>query len=208
VPSLLARSTVPALLIVLTGNVGAEPIVVLVQSYAKIDPRVLRRAEESAARVLATGGVQAHWLECSESPQVRQQCQNPSRVPYFVVQLLPAGVTRRAAPTGSLGFAVPSERGHVGSFAGVFYDRVEKLSSRGFSEPTILGHAIAHEMGHLLLGVEGHSDRGIMKAEWRPKELEQAVNGLLGFDPAQRRRIQQNLQAFSSTLDAQSVPGN
>ena len=59
----------------------------------------------------------------------------------------------------------------------------------------ILGHAITHEIGHLLLAVEGHSDDGIMKAEWHREELEQATNGTLVFDAVQRNRITQTVKA-------------
>lgn len=193
--NLLALSIFPALLIASGANGADDPILVLIHNYADVVPTVLTRAEKAAGRILATARVQVHWVECPESPQAPQQCHNASDPLSFVVQLLPAGATRREAPSGSLGFAVPPERGHFGSFAGVFCDHVERLSSDGFSEPVILGHAIAHEIGHLLLGIQGHSDSGIMKAEWHRQELERAVNGILVFDPAQRRRITQNLKA-------------
>jgi hypothetical protein len=190
--NLLALSIFPAI-IASGANAVAEPIVILVHNYAGVDQTVLRQAERSAARVLATGGVQVHWLDCPETGRASQQCQNPPDPPVLVLQLLPAGASRRGAPSGSLGFAIPPSPGQFGSFAGVFYDRVERLSSRGFSEPVILGHAVAHEIGHLLLGVEEHSDRGIMKAEWHPHELQQTVEQTLNFNAMQRSRIRQNV---------------
>jgi hypothetical protein len=184
------------MLIVTSGvNAVAEPILVLVHNYAGVESAVLKPAEKTAARVLATGGVQVHWLECQQTGEQPKQCDTESDPSVLVLHLLPAGVTRRGAPSGSLGFAVPSEPGTFGAFAGVFYDRVKRLSSRGFSEPVILGHAIAHELGHLLLGMERHSEDGIMKAEWHPKQLEKAESATLVFDAAQRTRIRRNLTA-------------
>jgi hypothetical protein len=185
----------PVLIITSGVNAVAEPILVLVHNYAGVEPAVLKRAERTAARVLSTGGAQVHWLDCQQNSQEPEQCQNAPDPSVLVLHLLPAGVTRRAAPSGSLGFAVPSEPGTFAAFAGVFYDRVKRLSSRGFSEPVILGHAIAHELGHLLLGIERHSEDGIMKAEWHSKELEQAENATLVFNAGQRSRIRQNLRA-------------
>jgi hypothetical protein len=193
--NLLAGSIFLALIITSGPNAVAEPILVLVHNYAGVEATVLKRAERSAARVLGTGGVQVKWFDCSEAAEALQQCQDPPRSSALVLHLLPSGATRRAAPAGSLGFAVPPEPGQFGSFAGVFYDRVERLSSRGFNEPMILGHAMAHEIGHLLLGVEGHSDDGIMKAEWHRKELKQATNEALIFDAVQRNSITQTLKA-------------
>jgi hypothetical protein len=37
----------------------------------------------------------------------------------------------------------------------------------------VLAHVIVHEVTHVLQGVSGHSDSGIMKAWWTPKDYEQ-----------------------------------
>jgi hypothetical protein len=192
--NLLALSMFPAI-IASGANAVAEPILVLVHNYAGVQATLLKRAEQSAARVLATGGVQVSWFDCSQAAQASQQCQDPPNPSALVLHLLSSRATRRAAPSGSLGFAVPPELGQFGSFAGVFYDRVERFGSRGFNEPVILGHVMAHEIGHLLLGLEGHTDGGIMKAEWHRRELKEATNGTLGFDAVQRNSIMQTLKA-------------
>ena len=189
------RTIFPVLIIAFGANAVAEPILVLVHNFANVEPGVLKPAEQTAARVLATGGVQVQWLECQEGSREPEQCQNGPDPSVLVLHLLPAGVTRRAAPSGALGFAVPAGPEEFGVFAGVFCDRVGRLSARGFREPVILGHAMAHELGHLLLGVGMHSHDGIMKAEWHRKELERAETGTLVFDSVQRTRISQNLSA-------------
>lgn len=192
--NLLAGWIFPVLVITSGVKAVAEPILVLVHNYAGVESAVLKQAEKTAARVLATGGVQVRWLDCQQNSEQPEQCENEPDPSVLVLHVLPAGVTRRAAPSGSLGFAVPSKPGEFGAFAGVFYDRVKRLSSRGFSEPAILGYAIAHELGHLLLGFEAHSEDGIMKAEWHRKELKRAENATLVFDRGQRSRIRQNVK--------------
>jgi hypothetical protein len=193
--NLFARSIFPVLIIASGLNAVAEPILVLVHNYAGVEPAVLMAAERTAARVLATAGVQVQWVQCEEDSRQPEPCQKGPDASVLVLHLLPAGVTRRAAPSGALGFAVPAGPQEFGSFAGVFCDRVKRLSSRGFREPVILGHAIAHELGHLLLGIGGHSDDGIMKAEWHREELQRAESGTLVFDAMQRITIRRNLAA-------------
>ena len=53
----------------------------------------------------------------------------------------------------------------------------------------MLGCAIAHEVGHLLLGPSSHSAGGIMCGEWGPKELQLALMGRLLFASQQAKLI-------------------
>jgi hypothetical protein len=41
------------------------------------------------------------------------------------------------------------------------------------TEPEILGHALAHEIGHLLLGSTAHDPTGIMHTDWSREDLHQ-----------------------------------
>ena len=45
----------------------------------------------------------------------------------------------------------------------------------------ILGHAMAHETGHLLLWSKSHSSTGIMKASWSREDLREIAMGHLAF---------------------------
>jgi hypothetical protein len=45
-------------------------------------------------------------------------------------------------------------------------------ASAGVDAPRLLGRAIAHELGHLLLGRTQHSESGIMRAAWSRQELQ------------------------------------
>jgi hypothetical protein len=57
----------------------------------------------------------------------------------------------------------------------------------------VLGHAVAHEIGHLLMGANSHSPGGIMRAVWRQTEEELMVKRSLLFDSGQSRRIRSAL---------------
>jgi hypothetical protein len=54
----------------------------------------------------------------------------------------------------------------------------------------ILGCVMAHEIGHLLIGSNGHSSSGVMQASWERKQIRQAVTSSLLFTPQQARQIQ------------------
>jgi hypothetical protein len=86
------------------------------------------------------------------------------------------GTARNASP-GALGFAVP--RTQPGADVTIFYDRIERLEERALTAdataPQILGHAMAHEIGHLLLGSTKHSAAGIMKGHWEQADFERVA---------------------------------
>ena len=43
-----------------------------------------------------------------------------------------------------------------------------RAASHSTSVQRGLGHVMAHEMGHVLLGVNSHSAEGLMRAAWEP----------------------------------------
>jgi hypothetical protein len=70
-----------------------------------------------------------------------------------------------------MGVAISGATEARGRIAYVFYNRVERAAiahripiARG------LGHVMAHEIGHLLIGVNSHSGHGLMSQEWNPRE--------------------------------------
>ena len=75
-------------------------------------------------------------------------------------------------------------------FANVFFNRVEQRTEvERISLDQVLGHAMAHELGHLLLGSNSHSSAGIMSGKWRAEELKHAAKGDLLFTAQQAKMI-------------------
>ncbi len=71
----------------------------------------------------------------------------------------------------------------------------------------ILGHLIAHELGHLLLGEGGHSaGTGIMHVPWQTKELERIKRGVMWFLPGQTERIRAQILARTVSTGDQLAP--
>ena len=49
---------------------------------------------------------------------------------------------------------------------------MDVVASQADASPSlVLGRAIAHELGHLLIGTPRHSSRGLMRALWSQEEL-------------------------------------
>ena len=82
-------------------------------------------------------------------------------------------------------------------FATVYYDyalRTAKRDNAEFEVPIILGCVIAHEIVHLLLGLNSHSGSGVMQPRWERKQVRQAMTGVLLFTHEQSKLIQAEAQ--------------
>jgi len=87
-----------------------------------------------------------------------------------------------------LGFALPSDKG--GFHASIFYPDVESVAEKeGIPQDVLLGHGMAHEIGHLLLNSSAHFQFGLMRGKWDSKDLQHAARGDLLFTAEQASYI-------------------
>jgi hypothetical protein len=92
-----------------------------------------------------------------------------------------------------LGFTTLDDQGN-GSYLTVFYERVEAESNAArCSRYVMLGCAIVHEVGHLLLGTNSHAPLGIMVARWDQRTLDLASKGVLQFSRQEAEIIRKAL---------------
>ena len=79
----------------------------------------------------------------------------------------------------------------------VFYNRIVDLARlNGVDVAPILGHALAHEMGHVFLPYGSHTAQGIMREEWNRAQFEAMARGLLTFNAQQQGLIRTTVRAL------------
>jgi hypothetical protein len=71
---------------------------------------------------------------------------------------------------------------------------------------TLLGHVMAHEIGHLLLPVNSHASRGIMRGEWDVVQTQHARTGTLGFTSTEARLMTRRLADHASLFQLAHQP--
>jgi hypothetical protein len=95
--------------------------------------------------------------------------------------------------------------GKDGIHVAIFNERVERFSQTALATvPKLLGNAMAHEIGHVLLESTEHSSAGIMKARWGKADIQTMAARFLEFTEDQAvvlrvnalRRVTFNEQAF------------
>ena len=163
---------------------------IVVQDLAGLSPTVIKEAETVVTRIYSQIGVDITWRNIVgfEEPTAIDQAADVVDAESIIhVGLLSAEMERRARPDrATLGMAIPGAR-----LVRVFVDRVEFLA-RGAQEDVgdVLGHVIAHEIGHVLLGPNAHSTAGLMAASL---DLPRIALGGLWFDRVQAAIIRARL---------------
>jgi hypothetical protein len=168
---------------------------VAVYNYAHVAHAELEKAERQAASLFASTGDRIVWLDYPDKKRLVHSSSAPSTADLFVRILFASKLkrVRRISAVEIMGESILTSGNEWpvhGRIANLFFDRVKHVSTLwGLSSGEVLGDAIAHELGHLLLGI-GHSGRGIMKADWTSRDLVLAARGELKFRPSQVAALQ------------------
>ena len=127
------------------------------------------------------------WLDCSR-PEGESiggaACRTPMNRSHLAVRIVPWSSKSGDAVFGNAFLSSDGE----GAYSDVFYDSVKQLHEEWDARiPILLGHVIAHEIGHLLLGTNAHSWMGIMRATVAGRGVAEHRNGKVTFHPAPGR---------------------
>lgn len=187
----------------LVGTLPAETpkpeskIQVLVLNYAGVSPETLAQAEREAARIYSRTGIETEWLDCPLAPDQAAQypaCQLPLSPTRLALRVLARSAAERyGLSQATLGSALLPEDGDFGVIAQVCaHCCAELVQGSEKLHAAILGHVMAHELGHLLLGIGSHGATGLMHVPWDKKALESIAQGSLLFTSRETETLRRN----------------
>ena len=154
-------------------STSARPHVV-VRSYhgALVDGTDWQGALAAAGELLAGADVDIEWLSCDAREAAAAACERPLATGELALRVVDLGTPPRYLGRLPLGYSLVDARRHVGTLATIYLDRVRWLAWAAGTDVLVLtARAIAHEIGHLLLGENDHSASGLMRAVWDRDEL-------------------------------------
>jgi hypothetical protein len=174
-----------------------------IYNYADVAPQTLIEAERVAAGIFQRAKVNVRWVNApatSGNNQENTTDRGPFDLSHIWIKILSGQMAERFnLRNDAMGFAPGSgcERG----IAFVAYNHVEALALQqtkarfegntpiNATTGQILAHAVAHEIGHLLLDLPFHSETGIMRGDWDLKDLQSIAYGYLNFTARQAAAI-------------------
>lgn len=165
---------------------------VLISSAGCVPADILAQAQGETVRIYAAAEVDLVWV--APGPVSLE----PSAFALATIVRCATQVERRRQPD-RMGVA-PTTRQTAGILAYAFYDNIERFAHReAVNAAQILGHVMAHELGHLLLGYGAHSPDGIMRAEWDRRDLTLARAGRLTFTTQQAKAVRTKIGMLTTS---------
>ena len=135
-------------------------ILLRVVNEANLSPELLLGGEEYATRIFAAIGVRIIWVNDDSAED-----QLPDALHLRLLLLSRKTADERFA-NERMAEAVVGQAYRDARRAYIFTDRIAALTLRyEWDRATMLGYALAHETGHLVLPFDSHSRTGIMKAD-------------------------------------------
>jgi hypothetical protein len=184
---------------VLAASETSPAITIHVRNYAGVAPQTLKEAEKVATEIYRKAGVETRWADIplnAENGQLNSAGNPTFTLADIQLSIFPDVMSDQSGlPSNVMGLAPGTgpDRGIVYVFDSKVRTLYWRMSSvyingdmdRYVSIGQVLGHAIAHEIGHLLLNQQVHSSHGIMRGEWGFADFRDMTCGMLLFTPHQ-----------------------
>lgn len=129
--------------------------------------RAIKRANE----ILSRADLTVEWRDCpAGGMRTRGNCTAPHAPGELAVRLVRS--PKSDPNPRALGSALIDSATGSGTLATVYVDRVSAMAGQVKTDIWgIVGRVMAHEIGHLLLGSNSHSDSGLMREIWTLRDL-------------------------------------
>ena len=156
-------------------------LVVRIYDSVGVSPADIDRARASAGAILASAGIEPIWRPCHVSA-----CTGPVKPHEIAIRIVRSGPQ---SEQDSLGFSVDRRAAARGLARDDLRGSRARLAAQaGVDDGELLGRAMAHEIGHMLLGTPTHSRVGLMRAVWVTGDLRRGLPSDWVFSRQRRRR--------------------
>jgi hypothetical protein len=172
------RACLIALLFVRELAADSSRLLVRICNFSRADS-ILAPAEAVAQQIFQDAGIETEWITANDPGTL-----DPSTL---TVQIF-GGRARRSSMQDAFGIAFTAERESASFLANVFFGNIEETATTRKEAAVLLGHVMAHEVGHLLLG-QAHTRETIMAETLGRRDILDMQAGRLRFNRRQSERL-------------------
>jgi len=173
----------------------AQGVTVRTYNNFGVSAEDLAAAPPQLESLFKAAGVELSWVDCwykdKEITESADRCRQPLQANEVILRLQAANPLPGKRYV-SMGFALVNIAEGVPFLATVYVDLVRSVSRDAhLDDRLLLGRAIAHEIGHLMLDTNRHADRGLMRAGWSNAELRANATADWSFEATELTVIHQ-----------------
>ena len=168
-----------ALLIGGAGAADSLRLSVRIRNFSRADTETISQAEAIARRIFQDAGVEIDWMIAGDLDTLDRST--------LTVQIFGAR-SKRTGLKDAFGVALIPGTESVSFLADVFFGNIEEEATTRKDAAMLLGHVMAHEVGHLLLGA-AHTPKTIMAEGLGSREFPLMKAGRLRFSRLQADRL-------------------
>jgi hypothetical protein len=168
-------------------------IALRIYDFDQVDSNTMAEARVVTTSIFRKAGFQVLWVEC----QREDRCTDADG-PEFRLKIVPRSLGQTMVSDDSLGFAIPCAMDETACLFYIFNWRIKAVAvTNNIEAGPLLGHVLAHEIGHVLLGPNAHIAFGVMQHRLPAPETAR----ILFFTSQQAKSMRLNLlERASRTL--------
>ena len=189
-----------------TGVAAPRPhaaVSVRTYNYAVVGIEQISEARSEAGHIFDGAGISLEWIECRvHSEGAGAACTEPLLVGRDLMLRLVDGRPSPGERVVALGESMLDHEQWGGVLMTIDVFAVRAVAERAATAvSTLLGRAIAHEIGHLLLGSAAHPRVGLMRPLWSHEELRGLKPAQWGFSSREAAKMRETLRQLTRTAN-------
>lgn len=191
----MRKALLMMLAVAITGTAwaGDRTVTACLGRDARVSAELQWLAQGYATRLYKAIGVELRWDRRCDAAE-KAGLSTPNGNNPHVISMEWASVAPPNASPKAYAAARPFQT--TGTRITLFVDRLKPVLEEPSLGAAVLGHVLAHEIGHVLLGHDGHSEKGLMKARWNANDRRGMNYHLLPFSLDTADSIRQSLDGY------------
>jgi hypothetical protein len=173
---------------------GERTVTVCLAPNLRVAYHMQELAQGYATRLYRTAGVQLRWKHFCTAGE-RDAAATPLGSNLTTIGMEWAVHAGEEVSPKAYALARPYQQ--TGTRITLFVDRLGPAMEEPSRGAAILGHVFAHEIGHVLLGHNGHAKSGLMKETWSTMEQSGMNCHLMRFSSEQAEEIRRALDRIA-----------
>jgi Zn-dependent protease with chaperone function len=169
---------------------GERTVTICLAPHPEVNYTTQVLAQDYASRIYHAIGIELRWK--SSCPQAEEDAPATP----FAPNLTTLGIEWAPKAPATIS---PAARASAHPFQPtgpritLYLDRLRPMLQERRLAAAVLGHVLAHEIGHVLLGHNGHAQEGLMKAIWSAAEQRAMLCRPMPFTTEQGEQLRQTL---------------